>query len=310
MLRLRFRDVLNDIENVKTARAVVFGAGGQLGAAVVSRLQNPPSGRYAVTALTRRDVDVTETGEVTRILRETRPSLVVNCSADNGVDRAETEAAAAFAVNAFAVGTMARACQQTESVFIHYSTDFVFDGEAAEPYREEDRARPVSMYGASKLLGEWFAVDAARHYVLRVASLFGGASARSSIDRIIAALAAGVSVPVFEDRTVSPSYVEDVVEASLRLLEVAAPPGIYHCVSTGSTTWLDLGRRIAAELDADEQLLKPVSIREFAMRARRPAYCALSNARLTAAGVPMPRWEDAISRYVHRVQRAGVPQPR
>ncbi|HJR58781.1 MAG TPA: dTDP-4-dehydrorhamnose reductase [Vicinamibacterales bacterium] len=291
-------------------RAIVFGAGGQLGAAIVKRLQDAASCQYSVTALTRADLDVTDTMAVARIVRDTSASLVVNCSAYNDVDRAERDAAAAFAVNAFAVGAMARACLQSESVFVHYSTDFVFDGEASEPYREQNRARPLGMYGASKLLGEWFAADAPRHYVLRVASLFGGSSARSAVDRIIAGLASGAPVPVFQDRTVSPSYVEDVVEATLRLLEVGAESGVYHCVSSGATSWLELGRRVAAELGADERLLTPVSVRDVTTPAKRPVYCALSNARLREAGVRMPEWPDAISRYVQRVQFAARAHPK
>ena len=291
-------------------RAIVFGAGGQLGAAIVKRFQDAGSGQYSVTALTREDLDVTDTMAVARVIRDTAASLVVNCSAYNDVDRAESDAAAAFAVNAFAVGAMARACHQSESVFVHYSTDFIFDGEASEPYREQDRARPLSMYGGSKLLGEWLTADAPRHYVLRVASLFGGASARSSVDRIIAGLASGASVPVFEDRTVSPSYVEDVVEATVRLFKDGAEPGVYHCVSSGATSWLDLGRRVAAELGADERLLAAVSVRDVTTSAKRPVYCALSNARLREAGVRMPDWQDAISRYVRRVRFAARPHPK
>lgn len=287
-------------------RAIVFGAGGQLGAAIVKRFQDGVSSQYSVTALPRENLDVTDTMAVAGVIRDTAPALVVNCSAYNDVDRAESDAAAAFAVNAFAVGAMARACQQSESVFVHYSTDFVFDGEASEPYREQDRARPLSMYGASKLFGEWLAADAPRHYVLRVSSLFGGASARSSVDRIIASLADGASVPVFQDRTVSPSYVEDVVEATLRLLELGAAPGVYHCVSSGAASWLELGRRVAAELGANGRLLMPVSVSDVPMRASRPIYCALSNGRLAEVGVRMPPWQDAISRYVQRVRPAGL----
>lgn len=287
-------------------RALVFGAGGQLGAAIVKRFQDAGSGQYSVTPLTREDLDVTDTTAVAHVIRDTAASLVVNCSAYNDVDRAESDAAAAFAVNAFAVGAMARACQQSESVFVHYSTDFVFDGDAVEPYREQDRPRPLSMYAASKLLGEWFAADAPRHYVLRVASLFGGAAARSSVDRIIAGLASGRSVPVFQDRTVSPSYVDDVVDAIVRLLEVGAEPGIYHCVANGATTWAELGRRVAGELGADERLLTSVSVRDVPTPAKRPVYCALSNGKLAEVGVRMPEWQDAISRYVQRVRPAGL----
>ena len=110
----------------------------------------------------------------------------------------------ALAVNAFGVRSLARAATEVGATFVHYGSDFVFDGEATEPYTEDDTPNPRSVYGASKLLGEWFAADAPRAYVLRVESLFGGAPPRSSVDRIIDAVAKGEEAKVFSDRVVSP----------------------------------------------------------------------------------------------------------
>ena len=183
---------------------------------------------------------------------------------------------------------------------MHYSTDFVFDGAGDRPYTEADRTNPQSVYAQSKLLGEWFAADVARHYVLRVESLFGGAAARSSVDRIVDALSAGQPARVFSDRTVSPSYVEDVALATETLLRIDAPAGLYHCVNSGSVTWQGIGEAVAGLLGADPALLEPVRAVDTPMRARRPLYCALSNAKLAAAGVAMPDWRDSLSRYLQR----------
>ena len=124
---------------------------------------------------------------------------------------------------------------------MHYSTDFVFDGKATRPYVEEDVPNPQSVYAQSKLLGEWFALEAPRAFVLRVESLFGGANAKSSIDRIAQAIAEGREAKVFRDRTVSPSYVVDVAAATRALVE-RGEPGLYHCVGTGHANW-HRGRR-------------------------------------------------------------------
>jgi dTDP-4-dehydrorhamnose reductase len=280
--------------------ALVFGAAGQLGAVMVDRLA---ADGYEVVAMTRREVDVTDHDAVGAAVAGRRPSLVVNCTAFNDVDGAESQPAVALDVNAFAVRSMARAAAAVDATFVHYSTDFVFDGRATEPYRESDRPSPESVYASSKLLGEWFAADAPRHYVLRVESLFGGPAARSSIDRIIDALSAGREARVFVDRIVSPSYVADVVTATLALVSHRAPWGLYHCVNSGSTTWHGVGREVASLLDVDEALLVPVSVDDVVLKARRPRYAALSNDRLRQAGVEMPTWQDALERHLERRQR-------
>lgn len=281
-------------------RALLFGAAGQLGGVMGNYLEQTFDTPFSVTRLTRRDVDVTDVNAVTRTIEKMAPALIVNCSAYNDVDGAEDDAARALAVNAFAVREMALAAARSNSILVHYSTDFVFDGNASEPYGEAHRPLPLSIYGASKLLGEWFAASAPRHYVVRVASLFGGPQARSSIDRILVAIEAGKEARVFHDRLATPSYVEDVAAATGTLLKEEAAPGVYHCVNSGAASWYEIGRWLAHEAGADERLLRPVSAREVTMRAARPVYCALSNAKLARAGHDMPDWQDAVRRYLDR----------
>ena len=163
-------------------RIAVVGARGQLGAAIVHDL----STAHDVKALSRADVDVTSDAAVAAAIEPLRPEAIVNCAAYNDVDQSEDQPIEALNVNAFAVRALARAAATVGAVFVHYSTDFVFDGAASAPYSEEDRPNPRSVYGASKLLGEWFAADAPRAYVLRVESLFGlltGEAQRSHVVR-------------------------------------------------------------------------------------------------------------------------------
>ena len=150
-------------------RIAVVGARGQLGAAVVHECR--PA--HDVVALTRADLDVTDDGAVEEAIDRIRPEAIINCAADNRVDAAEDHPLDALNVNSFAVRALARAAGRHGAALVHYSSDFVFDGAADTPYLEEDRPNPLSVYAASKLLGEWFAVDAPRAYVLRVESLFG-----------------------------------------------------------------------------------------------------------------------------------------
>lgn len=274
-------------------KLLVLGAAGQLGSTFAG------TAGVDVTGLTRADVDVTDREALVRVVERVRPDVVVNCTAYNNVDGAEDDVTTALAVNALAVRHMAAAATRVGATLVHYSTDFVFDGEASRPYREDDRARPVSVYGCSKLLGEWFAQDAPRWYVLRVESLFGGRQARSSVDKIAAALREGRRTPVFADRVVTPSFVDDVRDATLALLAREAASGVFHCVNSGSGTWADVGRHVASLLGADPGLLTLTSVRDVTLRAARPVYCALSNEKIAAAtGTVPPTWQDAIARYV------------
>ncbi len=277
-------------------RVVVTGAAGQLGTAVVERF-----GRSAeVLALMRQDLDITDEGSVSRLIGTARPDVVINCAAFNDVDGAEDAVVDALTHNAFGVLALARAATAAGAALVHYSTDFVFDGSrSGQPYTETDAPSPQSNYAISKLLGEFFAAEAAAHYVLRVESLFGGAKAKSSVDRIIGGIRRGEPVRVFMDRTVTASYVDDVGDATARMIERRLPFGLYHCVNSGESTWLGIAQEVARLLGRDADLV-PVSVDDVKLRASRPRYCSLSNQKLRGAGIEMPTWQDALRRYVQK----------
>ena len=252
--------------------------------------------------LDHQSLDITDCSAVARTVEQIHPDVIINCAAFNDVDGAQDRVVEALGVNALAVLALSQAAQGIGGRLIHYSTDFVFDGEAGTPYTEADLPSPHSSYGLSKLLGEWFALEGVRPYVLRVESLFGhAAERRGSVDAILSNVRQGLEVPVFVDRTVSPSYVDDVAEATAVLLDSEAPGGLYHCVNSGHATWYELGVEIARLLHRRARLTA-VRVADVPMRASRPRYCVLSNAKLTRAGVSMPTWQDALARYVARVR--------
>jgi dTDP-4-dehydrorhamnose reductase len=277
-------------------RLLVAGATGQLGAAVVQAF-----GDWEVTACSSRTLDLADPAAVARMVGEVRPRAVINCAAFNDVDGAEDAPGSAVIVNALAVRSLARACEAAKAVLVHYSTDFVFDGEAVEPYDESASPAPRSHYGASKLLGEWFALDAPRALVLRVESLFGTPAEwtgrRGSLEGIVAGLDSGRDVRVFADRVVSPGYVHDIAAATRHLLTVGAPHGIYHCVNRGADTWETIAREAARLLDVEPRL-QVVQTHEVRLRAPRPRYCALAVDKLARAGFDMPHWQDALQRWL------------
>jgi dTDP-4-dehydrorhamnose reductase len=275
-------------------RIVVTGAAGQLGSTVTARL----SARCQVFPFTRAQLDLADERAVLETITALEPAVVINCAAYNDVDGAEETAAAALSANAFGVLALARAARASGAQLVHYSTDFVFDGDSDRPYSETDAPRPLSTYGMSKLLGEWFALEAPSAYVLRVESLFGGQPAKSTVDKILAAIRLGHPVRAFADRTVSPSYVDDVASATERLLATAPAFGVYHCVNQGTATWLGVAQEAARLLRRDAEIV-PVSVHDVQLKARRPKYCALSSDKLSQAGIDMPTWRDALARYVH-----------
>jgi len=280
-------------------RIAVVGSEGQLGAAVVHECV---SGRHDVVEFTHSMLDVTNDEQVRLVIGRAKPDAIVNCAAYNDVDGAEDQPVDALNLNTFAVRALARAASACDAALVHYSTDFVFDGKASQPYTEDDPPNPRGTYAASKLLGEWFAADAPRAYVLRVESLFGSVRgarpAKGSVASILKAIQSGTEARVFEDRTISPTYVFDAAAATRRLLETAAPAGLYHCVNSGSCTWLELARELARLLGVEANIT-PVRMADMKLRAERPLYCVLSNAKLASVGVEMPDWRDAIARYVN-----------
>jgi dTDP-4-dehydrorhamnose reductase len=279
-------------------RIAVVGAGGQLGAALVHAY----AASHETTAFTRAQLDVSDETAVAAVMARVRPELILNGAAFTDVDAAEDHPVDALNANAFGVRALARSAREHGATLVHYSSDFVFDGRATTPYTEADQPNPRSVYAASKLLGEWFAQDAPRAYVLRVESLFGetpGAGpAKGSAAGILKTLLAGGSPKVFEDRTVSPSYLTDIVGATRHLIASQASPGLYHCVNSGLCTWLQFAQEMARLLGVEPRLT-PVRMTDVSLRAPRPLFCALSNEKLRQAGFDMPTWQDGLARYLN-----------
>jgi len=282
-------------------RVFITGAAGQLGSAVVARF-----GDCELVCPSSTELDITDGAALRRAITEVGPDLIVNCAAYNNVDGAEDRPQDAFALNAFAVRTLARAAEETGATLVHYGSDFIFDGTTATPYVETSPPSPRSKYGASKLLGEWFALEAPRSFVLRVESLFGTprtfAGRRGSMDGIVKGLEEGREIPVFSDRVITPGYVADIAAATRHLVESRATPGVYHCANAGATRWTEIAKELASLLGVEPRL-RLVSSDQVALKASRPVYSALSIEKLAAAGFRMPEWRDALRRWLAMRER-------
>jgi dTDP-4-dehydrorhamnose reductase len=280
---------------VSISRILLAGAGSQLAAFIA-----PAFADCHVHAFTRAMLDVTDEDAVSRTVATLHPDLIINCASFNNVDGAEDRPAEALAVNALGVRNLARGAESCGAVLVHYSTDFVINSSSEEPHREDVAPSPRGVYASSKLLGEWFAQQTPRSFVLRVESLFGSSpewnGRRSTVDHIVDGLERGREVRVFTDRIVSPSYMLDVAAAT-RHLVLGAPPGLYHCVNAGHGSWYEVASHVAILLGVRPRLV-PVTVEQMALRVPRPLFCALSPGKLAATGFRMPSWRDGLQRWL------------
>jgi dTDP-4-dehydrorhamnose reductase len=286
-------------------RVMVTGANGRLGKHLTRGLR---SAGHEVMAFGSRELDIRDAQAVGSLVARLIPQVIANCAAYNAVDAAESDESAAFAVNAHGPAHLANAATKAGALLIHFSTDFVFDGYASAAYTEECATNPLNIYGASKLAGENAARTSPRHYILRVASLFGGEERRSTMDAMLDALRARRPVHAFVDRTVTPSYVPDVVAATLAVMESGTPSGRYHCVSSDTPTWYDVATELASVLGVSADIV-PTFTTKVASRAIRPQNCALSNEKLRAIGIMMPSWQSTIARHASGLRDSPIASP-
>jgi len=280
-------------------RALVTGAGGQLGRELVARLDD----RLALGP-TRAELDVTQSEQVRAALERVRPDVVFNAAAYNRVDAAETEPATALAVNATGVLHLARAAAEVGALFVHVSSDYVFDGALSRPYAEDDIPRPLSVYGISKRAGEMM-VEAvgAPGLLVRTSGVFGPGGSRakggSFVDRILERARAGGPLRVVDDQVFAPTYAPDLAAALLALVDGGAR-GLVHVTSEGACTWHELA---VAALELAELSVPVERIRtaDLGAPARRPPYSVLSSARYRGLGhAPLRSWRVALAEMLGR----------
>jgi dTDP-4-dehydrorhamnose reductase len=278
-------------------KVVITGAGGLVGGCLARRLVR----EHEVLAPRRVELDVTDADAVARFIEEARPQLVVNCAV-LGVDECERDPEAARAVNAEAPRALAAAAASVRAEFLHFSTNYVFDGEGREPYDERDEPRPINVYGRTKEEGERAALEAnPRGYVVRTSWVFG-AGKESFLSTAHRELAAGRGVRAISDTWASVTYVEDLA-ARVEELVGAGRHGLYHVVNEGVCTYEEFALEAArlAGLGEEEaaRLVETVTESEVKRPARRPRYTPLRCTATAELGLPpLPHWREALAAYV------------
>jgi len=276
-------------------RVLLLGASGQLGTAIRQRWKE-----CQIVAPPHQTLKLEDHAEVRDAIEGSRPDVVVNAAAFHDVDRCEAEPGAAFEVNALAVRNAARLAREAGSTFVTVSTDYVFDGETTAPYAEDDAPHPLSVYGASKLAGEYL-VDSLRMdaLIVRTCGLYGEASAKgrkSFIERLLSQAGGPQPFRVVADVTVSPTFAGHLADAIWRLLEKRCS-GLYHTVDAGAVTWYDFAHEAVSQAGA-AVVVEPIAAHQWKAPAIRPRFSALANAKLGRAGIAMPSWRAGIGAYL------------
>lgn len=287
-------------------KILLIGASGQLGADLAEALAD----RHLL-APPRRSLDLVRFDEVRRFLQSERPQVVINTAAFHRVDDCESQFSTAFQVNGEAVRNLALAAREVEAVLVHYSTDYVFDGAAGRPYREDDLARPLSVYGASKLAGEHLLESVwEKHFLIRTCGLYGRAGSRGKggnfVETMIRKAAGNESIRVVDDQRLTPTSTRELARATAALIETSHY-GLFHVTSKGNCTWYEFAAEIFRLLGLEPDLA-PTTSGAFAAAARRPAYSVLANHHLDDLGMDdLKHWRDALREYLgDRIRHPGA----
>jgi dTDP-4-dehydrorhamnose reductase len=285
---------------VARMKILIIGAGGRLGAALAREYRD----RFEIKGLTHSQIDIGDFDRVEQMLSPIRADVVINCAAMTNVDLCEEKREEAFRINATGPELLAQICEAKGARFIHFSTDYVFDGKKNSPYDEEDEAEPLSVYGESKREGEEnvLAVNE-RHLVVRVSWVFGP-DRPSFIDNIIRRAQDNPTVDAVADKFSTPTYTRDVA-ATLPRFFAPEVGGILHFANEGECSWQQYGQHaldICAELGIPLNATTVAPARLSDMQnfvARRPVYTVLSTARYAEIIGQKPRsWRDAVAEYV------------
>lgn len=278
-------------------KIMILGAGGQLGSELVNILQDD-----TLIPLTHMDIEMTDEQQVNNILSSNMPDIVINTAAYHRVDDCEDNVELSFAVNSYAVRTIARICNDLGITFVHFSTDYVFGGEKKTPYVEDDCPNPHSVYAVSKLAGELFVRNiCSRYYLIRTCGLYGakGVSGKGGnfIETMIRLANVKKPLNVVSDQIVTPTYARELAAKVSQLIRTEEY-GFYHITNNGGCSWYEFARTIfeLTGIDAD---ISPISSSEFGAKARRPAYSVLENRNLKLLGLDdMMPWRHALKEYL------------
>lgn len=273
-------------------RILLLGKTGLLGKALLSVFQD----HHRILAASHNECDITNKKSLEAIVHSFQPELVINATGYTAVDRAEDEKDAAFAVNAEGVRSLCEILAPANIPLVHFSTDYVFNGEKSEGYAESDSPSPISAYGASKAAGEQAVLEYLKNYFLIRTAWLYGPGGKNFVDTMLTLVEEGKPLKIVNDQRGNPTYTLDLAQAILRLLNGKAY-GIYHIVNEGNCAWHELAVEIFRQLGVPQEII-PITSAELNRKAKRPQYSMLLNTKLPK----LRPWREALSSYLQQKQ--------
>lgn len=275
-------------------KILVTGAGGQLGSEIKALATHYPQFNFCFTNY--EELSIIDEAAVNNFFNDYQPDFCINCAAYTAVDKAEDAAEKDIVnkVNAEAVGFLAKACQQHNTKLIHISTDYVFDGTATEPYKEEALTNPVSVYGETKLKGEQLAADHTAAIIIRTAWVYS-CYGKNFVKTMMNLMKTKPSLKVVNDQYGTPTYAADLAKAILDIIASEKwEPGIYHYTNAGKISWFDFAVAIRNMIHANCKI-NPIPTAGYPTPAKRPAYSVLDKTKIKQIyNVAIPEWEDSL----------------
>jgi dTDP-4-dehydrorhamnose reductase len=281
-------------------KILVTGAAGQLGSEFRQLVKSSPE--FTFVFLTRDELTIENEQSVDQVFRLHRPDYCINCAAYTAVDKAEEDKEQAFLINAKAVGILAKACEIHGSKLIHFSTDYVFDGTATEPYTEDAATNPVNAYGASKLAGEQQALAIHSPVIIIRTSWVYSAFGRNFVKTMLSLLKQKTDINVVNDQFGSPTYAADLANATMHIIAGEQwTPGIYHYCNQGIISWFDFAKAIR-EFAGLTCKINPIPTQAYPTPAKRPGYSALDTTKIkTVYHIPLRNWRESLQRCLQQL---------
>ena len=281
-------------------RILVTGANGQLGNEFRTLESGYPD--YEFIFLSRQELSITDKESVQKVFAQYQPAWCINCAAYTAVDKAESETEQATAINATAAGILAEACTRFNTRLIHISTDYVFDGSSAEPYREDHATGPINKYGETKLLGEQLVMkNNPGAIIIRTAwvySCFGN----NFVKTMMRLMKERESINVVDDQVGSPTYAADLAQVIMHIIsQNPKAGGIYHYSNDGRISWYEFAVAIK-DLTGSRCKVNPIPSSQYPTPAKRPQYSLLDKARIASTFlVPIAHWKESLEVCVRKL---------
>jgi dTDP-4-dehydrorhamnose reductase len=288
-------------------RVTLFGASGLLGQELVQELRNDElTGVHdQLTALSSKDADLCDHARVRAVIRDSRPDWIILSAAYTDVDACESNRDLAFAVNCDGAVNVAQAAREAGSRLLFISTDYVFDGTKRSPYEISDARNPTSVYGETKARAEERLLEILPEVCIARTSWLFGHGGKCFPAAILKLASTRPEISVVNDQRGSPTFTRDLASTLVQLCRASAS-GIVHVTNSGNCTWYDFAAEIV-RTSGLSTAVKPVTTAEFPRPARRPAYSVLSPDSLHLHNIRMPKWQDALQRYLATAPSTLVP---